>query len=220
MKKKLLAGLFLGMGMAACSLNAAASDNLFKSYAYGTPMADYKTADGYYDCSAEIGATALCLDNVDFIEHKFMAALVFSGAKLIMVSLVSPFDQDLYASAAGTLGKTFKLSALSDGKSQLDVIQLAATSPSREVFASKLQNYESGGLSGGTLSYTFIEGVDRDKKFTDIAAQLAALPDNVRSAELMLTGEGSDSALIIRFGFPKLEANKVAEAAKKPAESF
>jgi len=62
--------------------------------------------------------------------------------------------------------------------------------------------------------------VDRDKKFTDIAAQLAALPDNVRSAELMLTGEGSDSALIIRFSFPKLEANKVAEAAKKPAESF
>jgi hypothetical protein len=36
----------------------------------------------------------------------------------------------------------------------------------------------------------------------------------------MITGEGPDAALLIRFSFPKLEANKVAEAAKKPVESF
>ncbi|MNQ97076.1 hypothetical protein D3C85_1127070 [compost metagenome] len=44
--------------------------------------------------------------------------------------------------------------------------------------------------------------------------------DNIRCAELMLTGEGADSALYIRFSFPNLEMEKAEAAAQKPVESF
>lgn len=220
MSKKLMVGTLLGMGLLFCSWSAVAADNLFKSYAYGAPLSSFKEAKGYYDCSDEVGGVARCIDDVDFIGHKFTAALIFSGSKLVMFSLISPFDTDLHATAIGSIAKTFKLSALSDEKSLFDVVQATANAKSREDFSSKLSNYESRALSGGTLTYTFYEGVDQNKKFPNMTSQLAALPDNVRAAEVMITGEGPDAALLIRFSFPKLEANKVAEAAKKPVESF
>lgn len=220
MHKKKIVGLVLGLGLFGGAFSASASDNLFKSYAYESPVSAYKKLKGYYDCSEEVGGTALCLDDVDFLGHKFTAALIFSNSKLIMVSLISPFDQSLYATTIGSIGKTFSLSALTDGKSQLDMVQLAAKSSSREEFASKVSNYESAALNGGNLVYTFLEGVDRNKKFTSLTSLLEASPENIRVAEVVLAGEGVESGLVIRFSFPKLEAKKVAAAAKKPVESF
>lgn len=220
MNKKNFLGLLAGIGLLAGSLSASAADNLFKNYVYDSPLSAYTEADGYYDCSADIGGTAMCLDDVDFIGHKFTVALVFSSSKLIIVSLVSPFDQTLYATAVGSIGKTFRLSALSDGKSQLDIIELAANATSRNAFESKLTNYESGAMSGGEITYTFFEGVDRDKKYSNATNLMAASPDNIRAAEIMLSGEGAEASVIIRFSFPKLEAKKVLAAAQKPVESF
>ena len=57
------------------------------------------------------------------------------------------------------------------------------------------------------LTYTFYEGVDPSKRFANVTSPLAALPDNVRGAEITLTGEGRDAALLIRFAFPTLGAN-------------
>lgn len=220
MGNKLIVAAVLGMGLLASSLSAVATENLFKSYAYGASLADFKEAKGYYDCSEEVGGVARCIDDVDFIGHKFTAALIFSGSKLIMLSLISTFDNDLHATAVGTLAKTFKLSMLSDDKSQFDLIQAAANAKSRDELSSKISNYEGSAINSGTLTYIFYEGVDRNQKYPSVTSQLAALPDNVRSAEVIITGEGPESALLIRFGFPKLEANKVIEASKKPVESF
>lgn len=217
--KKIFGGL-VAIGLSGSVLSASASENLFKSYAYESALSGYTQANGYYDCSAEIGGTAMCLDDVDFLGHKFTAALIFSNLKLVTVSLFTPFDQSLYATTVGSIGKTFSLSALSDGKSQLDVVQLAAKASNREEFAAKLSNYEAGALSGGQMTYTFFEGVDRNKKYANIAGLMQASPDNIRAAEILLAGEGAESTLIIRFSFPKLESNKVTAAAKKPVESF
>ncbi len=220
MGKKLIMGVLVGMGMLASSLSATASDNLFKNYVYGAPLESYE-ADGYYDCSEDIGGVARCIDDVDFIGYKFTAALAFSGSKLMTVTLVSPYDSDLHATALGSLAKTFKLSLLSDDRSQLDIVQATALARSRDELSAKITNFEGAATtSGGTITYTFFEGVDNDKKFSTVTSQLATLPDNVRAADLMVTGEGADTVVLIRFSFPKLEANKVVEAAKKPVESF
>lgn len=220
MGKKILAAVLLGGGLSAISWNAIAADNLFKNYAYGAPLASFTEAKGYYDCSEDVGGVARCIDDVDFIGHKFTAALIFSGSKLIMLSLLSDFDNDLHATAVGTLAKTFKFSIMSDAKSQFDVIQAAASAKSQDELASKISNYEGSAINGGSLTYTFYEGVDKGKRYPTVTSQLAALPDNVRAAEVIITGEGPEAVLLIRFGFPKLEANKVADAAKKPVESF
>lgn len=200
--------------------NALADDNLFKGYAYNSPLESYSVAKGYYDCSEEIGGTARCIDDVDFIGNKFTAALIFSGGKLRMVSLMSEFDQELYAKAITTLSKTFTFVSMMDDKTLLDVIDLAATAKSKDEYRSKFTNFESVGLSTGNLTYTFLEGTEVKTNLRNAASMLAAAPDNVRSADLMLAGQGAESGLLIRFSFPKLEANKILEASKEPAEAF
>lgn len=200
--------------------NALAEDNLFKGYAYHSPLESYSVAKGYYDCSAEVGGTARCIDDVDFIGSKFTAALIFSGGKLIMVSLISTFDQELYAKSYTTLSKTFTIVSMMDDKTLLDVIDLAATVKSKDEYRSKVSNFESVGLGAGNLTYTFLEGAEVKANLRNAASMLAAAPDNVRSADLMLTGQGADAALLIRFNYPKLEANKIREALKEPVEAF
>ncbi len=220
MSKKLMAGALLGMGLLFSAWAATAADNLFKSYAYGAPLSSFKEAKGYYDCSEDVGGVARCIDDVDFIGHTFTAALIFSGSKLVMLSLISPFDNDLHATALGSIAKTFKLTSLSDGKSLFDVIQASATAKTQDDLTAKIDNYETRAISGGDVTYTFYEGADVNKSYRNMTAQVAALPDNVRAAELVLTGDGPESVVLIRFSFPKLEANKVAEAAKRPVEDF
>ncbi|WP_047303055.1 hypothetical protein [Pseudomonas fluorescens] len=220
MNKKKVVGFLVGMGMLGCALSASASDNLFKSYAYESPVSAYPKSKGYYDCSEEIGGKALCLDDVDFLGHKFDAVLVFSNSKLITVSLNSAYDQSLYATVVGSLSKTFTLAGLANGQTELDLVQLASKASSPEEFNFKLTNYESAAFNSGNLVYTFIEGVDLNKRFASIASLLDASADNIRIAEVELAGEGADSSLIISFSFPNLDAKKVTAAAQKPVESF
>ncbi|HCT04095.1 MAG TPA: hypothetical protein DIW86_01895 [Pseudomonas sp.] len=207
--------------MLTSSLSAAVADTLYKNYVYGAPLASYENADGYYDCSDDFGGAAFCIDAVDFIGHKFTTALAFSSAKLIAVTLVSPYDSDLHKTALGSLAKTFKLSLLPDDRSQLYIVQATAVARSRDELSAKVSNFEgSASTNGASTTYTFFEGVDKDKKFLTVTNRLAALPDNVRAADLMVTGDGSNAVVLIRFSLPKLETNKVAVAMKKPVEAF
>jgi hypothetical protein len=220
MSKKLIAAAVTAIGIFAGNQHALADDKLFKSYAYDSAITEYTQAKGYYDCSKDVGGTAMCIDNVDFIDKKFTAALIFSGSKLVQVSLVSPFDQELYAGTAGVLAKSFSLVSLTDGKSVLDLVEVASKSTSNDDFAAKFSNYESVGLSAGNMTYTFLEGTGSLKGYKTAVSLLQAAPTNTRCAELVVRGEGAESVLIVRFSFPKLETDKMLQAAKKPAESF
>lgn len=205
---------------ASASSYASAEDILFKTYAHDSPITSYTTAQGYYDCSDDIGAKALCLDDVKFIDNNFTAILVFSADKLISVSLVAGFDQTLYGKAIGALAQSFTLATLADNKSQLDVLELASKSASKSDYATTLANYESVGINSGSLTYTFIEkGAELAGRKSFVSA-LAAAPNNIRAAELMLLSEGSENSLMIRFSLPKLEANKLLSEVKKPVEKF
>ena len=219
MLKKIASFAFVAAGIFAFAQSAAADEKLFKNYVYQSPLANYTEAAGYYDCSEDVGGTARCVDDVDFLEEKFTVALVFSGDKLIMVSLISPFDQDLYGKAIAGLSKTFTLVSMTDDKSVLDVIEVARKVSSKDELTAKLSNFEQVGLTSGSLTYTFLEGVNAKGQPNAVSA-LNASSENIRSAELVLAGEGADAGVLIRFSFPRLEANKIIQAAKKPVEAF
>ncbi|CAN7365279.1 hypothetical protein LJR277_002098 [Pseudomonas sp. LjRoot277] len=219
MLKRIASFAFAAAGIFAFAQSAAAEEKLFKNYVYQSPLANYTEAAGYYDCSEDVGGTARCIDDVDFLEEKFTVALVFSGDKLIMVSLISPFDQDLYGKAIAGLSKTFTLVSMTDDKSMLDVVEVAKKVSSKDELTAKLSNFEQVGLTSGSLTYTFLEGVNAKGQPNAVSA-LNASPENIRSAELVLAGEGADAGVLIRFSFPRLEANKIIQAAKKPVEAF
>lgn len=211
----------IALGMSCMGSAIAAENKLFKDFSYDAPKANFAKAKGYYDCSQEMNGDALCLDNVDFIGHKFTQVLLFNEKKLKNVALfVEPFEQAVYASATAALAKTFSLAALADGKSQLDLIELARTTNDRNAYLTRLTNYESQGLTSGELTYTFFEGVEMKKSYTSVAVMSMDMPDTVRAAEMHVSEDGASSALVIRFSFPKLDQKQFEAAAQKPVESF
>jgi len=222
MSKNVIAAALAAMGMLTGMQSALGEDNLFKKYAYDTPIAKYTEAAGYYDCSTDIGAPARCLDDVDFLDQKFTAALVFSGDKLMLVSLFAPYDHDLYGRAIGALAQTFTLVSLADGKSVLDLVELAGKSKNKDEYTAKLTNYENVALVANDLTYSFIEGLNpaTAKGATNAHSLMNAAPDNIRGADLIIAGDGDESSIIIKFSFPKLDQNKLAQQVKKPVESF
>ncbi|MBV7574621.1 hypothetical protein KW846_18105 [Pseudomonas sp. PDM32] len=220
MSKKVFAAALAAMGIFTGMQNALAEDNLFKNYVYDTPIAKYTEAAGYYDCSTEVGATARCMDDVDFLDQKFTAALVFSGDKLMLVSLFAPYDRDLFGRAIGALAKTFTLVSLTDGKSVLDLIELAGKAKSKDEYTAKLTNYENVALTANDLTYSFVEGLTPAKGASNVHSLMNSAPANIRGADLIVSGEGDESSIIIKFSFPKLDENKLVQQAKKPVESF
>lgn len=218
MKTLLSNCLAIVAAMGLCTA-AIAEDALFKEHIYGASFSTYSNQAGYYDCSAEIGATALCVDDVKFVGHSFTAALLFSGEKLYMVSLLSSFEQQAYVQAVAALAKSFALVSLADASSQLDLLDLDRQN-NRQDFAAKLSSYESVAANAGNLTYTFIEGLDRAKKYPNVTTAVAAAKDNTRAAELVIMDDGADSILAIRFSFPKLEARKLQDALASPVEDF
>ncbi|WP_313054429.1 hypothetical protein [Pseudomonas lopnurensis] len=219
--KKIVSLLGVALALALPAGPVFAADKLFKNYIYGAPLSEFNMQPGYYDCSAEVGLGAICLDDVDFIGRKFTAALIFSNDKLYMLSLLTEYDLDTYTTLIGTLAKSFSLIALADGNSQLDLIDLAQKSRGKESFAATLNNYERVGLNAGNLTYSFIEGTDMlSRNFANATVALASAPDNIRSADMVVYSEGVESALIVRFAFPKLELKKAAQVMAAPAEDF
>lgn len=67
---------------------------------------------------------------------------MFNEKKLKNIALfVEPFEQSVYASASAALAKTFNLTVLADGKSQLDLIELARQTSDRNAYVTQLSNY-------------------------------------------------------------------------------
>lgn len=218
MLNKILPALVLGVSALFGLPAAMAADTLFQGYAYESPYANYTKAKGYYDCSEQMGIKALCLDNVEFIGHKFSAALTFIDDKLNMVSLISIFDKALYEHAVDELGKSFSLSALSDASTQLDMFKLAA-STSGPAYGAKVKAFEESAFKSGSLTYSYVDSVgvtaDKKKSYRDMDAFFADAPDNFRAVELLVIGQTAETPLLIRFSFPKLDANKALEGLKK-----
>lgn len=195
---------------------ATAAEKLFKDYVYGSQYDAFANKEGYYDCSAEIQAQALCIDDTSFAGHDFTTALIFSKNNLYMLSLIAEFDQERYVSTFGALANSFDLLLLSNSSSQLDLIELARTSRNQSEYAAKLNSYESVGLNASSLTYTFFEKPNKGKNHKNVTDVLKASADNIRTAEIMI----QDNFFLVRFAFPNLETKRLLKSMSKPVESF
>ncbi|RUQ39249.1 MAG: hypothetical protein EKK69_09815 [Candidatus Competibacteraceae bacterium] len=200
--------------------------SLFKEYIYDTPSSVFLEKDGYYDCSDDTGDAARCMDNVDFVGHKFTIHLMFTDQHLTSVTLITDdFNQDVYLRIAGALGKTFTPCMLQGATERLDLIELARTSQSKSDFQSKMSSFESVNLSNGELTYIFVElpGSDIRGKKNAIEAIMSA-PANTRTAELSVeedTEDNSKATLSINFTLPKLSLEKMnKKMSDAPVEKF
>ncbi|UCP10127.1 hypothetical protein K5R88_00265 [Pseudomonas sp. MM213] len=102
----------------------------------------------------------------------------------------------------------------------LDLVDLAGKVKNKDEYAAKLSNYESVALAANDLTYTFFEGITSASGASSAHSVVVSAPDNIRGADLIVSGEGDESMIIIKFSFPKLDEHKMAQQAKKPVEAF
>jgi hypothetical protein len=211
------AGLLL-----ATQVVAAEQPKLFKSWAYDAPMSAFTEAQGYYDCSADFGAKALCTDEVEFLGHTFGAVLIPTNGRLQSVMLASEFGQDIYAKAVGALIKGFTMIGMRGTSDQLDMVAALRSSANNQAFQTKVNDYETLNLNQGQLTYVFLEQpAEKVRQYKSAHAATAAAPNSARSAELIVADKDGESALMIKFMLPGLYQQQMLDSIKQaPAEDF
>lgn len=201
---------------------AAEQPKLFKSWTYGSPDSGYSEAEGFYDCSAEVGSPARCIEEVDFLGHSFGAILLFNNQQLQSVALAADFSQDIYVKSVGALSKTFTMALMRGSNDQLDIIELARIRGGKENFMAQLNNYETLNLQQGQLTYLYLEqpAAALMTRNNAVDATLNA-PADVRSAELSVTDNDGEPLLLITFSLPRLALQSLKQALQRaPAEDF
>jgi hypothetical protein len=201
---------------------AAEQPKLFKSWAYDAPMSAFTEAEGYYDCSADFGAKALCTDEVEFLGHTFGAVLIPSSDRLQAVMLASEFDQDVYVKAIGALVKGFTMVGMRGASDQFDLVEAIRSSGNVQTFQTKVNDYETLNLNQGQLTYVFLEQpAEKVRLHKSAHAATVAAPKSARTAELYVVQDAEESALLIKFMLPGLDLKKMLNSIEQaPAEDF
>lgn len=201
---------------------ATEQPKLFKDWAYNSPMTTFTEAQGYYDCSADFGAKALCTDEVEFLGHTFGAVLIPANGQLQAVMLASEFDQDVYVKSIGALAKGFTMIGMRGTSDQLDMLAVMRSSKNSQTFQAVVNDYETLNLNQGQLTYVFLEQpAETVRKYTSAHAATAAAPRSTRSAELIVADTDGESALLIKFMLPGLYQQQMLDSVKQaPAEDF
>lgn len=219
--KKLLTLLFT-LSVSLAGLPQAYGASLFKDYQFGSTYNQFSEQEGYYDCTDDLGATALCLDDVSFVGYDFELALMFSGQDLTSVSLFNDFESDMLAKVVGALIKNFSLIAMQSEHELLDIIAEAKQTKNQSALAAKIDNFESINLSNGELSYVFAEQKAPALKRSSTATEaIQSLPKGLRGVEVMVvTDEEADTFLIINFTSPRLEIERQEKLMTDSSEEF
>lgn len=200
----------------------AEQPKLFKDWAYKTPMASFSQELGFYDCAADFGAKAVCIDDVEFLGYPFGAVLSPTEGSLAEVMLVAEFDYDLYVKLMGALAGGFTLISMPGANDQLDLLHALQVSRNSQQFQSRLNDYETLGLSQGQLTYTFIEqSGDVVRRFSTASAAAFAAPETARLAELVVYEDEYESTLLVKFSLPTLSRESARESMQRmPVEDF
>lgn len=218
--RKFINSAAMSVVLALASQTASADDNLFKSYAYGSSIHQYSEKYGYYDCTAAFNEKAMCLDDVEFINHKFSAALIFNGDKLQRVVLVTPFDHEVYMAALGALFSSFYLTIMKDSSREVDAVEMR-TKLSTTDYNKKLNEFEREAFESKSLNCLFLEGIKSSEGYNTAQALLDSAPMNIRVGELVFRSEeGEAGDLMIKFEFPKLAHRDAMDTATQPVEKF
>lgn len=219
---KYLALFFITAALALPASAQQQTAKLFKLYEFNQTKSDFSEDDGFYDCSADFGRDALCLDSIDFIEHEFGAVFYFMGDQLISVMLINEYEEQLYYQLAGALAKTFSLAAMDGDSERLDLLELVRTAEDRAEYDAKVSTFENFNLERGELTYIFIEGSAATfSGKRNVVEAINTLPLGTREVDFrVVEDEDGDGYMFVSFNQPRLTSEKLQQNMQKPVEDF
>jgi hypothetical protein len=214
--------LILALTVLLSTSALAQQPKLFKEHEFDAPISLYSESAGYYDCSAEMGSTARCQAQTDFLDHNFEIAFLFSDQRLSSVVLATTLDEKLLYRATGTLSKSFTLILMSGAGEQFDLIEIARETSDVTTLEARTSAFENRMLNSGELSYFFIEQPAAElNKRQNSAAAVNQSPAHTRTAEITLAETEDEPYMSITFSLPKLTQGKIETIMNNaPAEDF
>gem|GEM_PF-300143 len=205
------------------SFAGAKNTVLFKQYKYGQPISEFPIGSLYEDCSSDVGQSARCAGEVEFMGEKYSTTLVFSDSKLSSVSLVTDFSVETYGKLMASLPKNGFNLALMQGKSdRLDLIETASKGgQSQSDFISKISAFESVNINGGQLAYAFVE-LPRSElnKYKSTVDALMKMPSKTRELDLTVFEDDESAYIDLTFTLPKLALQELSASGEVSKEAF
>ena len=212
------------IGLTASVDLAASQFKLYKNYSYGVSKSEVVDIDpNIYDCSEQFDEDSwLCLDNEKFANTPVEIAFGFIDDSLVSVTIFAEFSSQIYTDFIATLNSKMQLTSLSDGDSNLDIIQKIKGLESSNLIK-EIGDFEGQALNNGNITYIFVE---RDaflqffKKAENFADLLLKMDANTRIAEYTVTENDEGAFSIIRFSAPKRQIKLILEKSSKTTEDF
>ena len=130
---------------------------LFGSHRAGEPRQAVAGLPGVYDCSADLGPEALCLDGAEYLERDWALDFAFADGRLAAVGLVRPFDHGLYLDVFAAVTKRSALVAMQTEAESLDLVRLLAENPDGQRFSDTVTAFEAEGMRAARLAYVFLD---------------------------------------------------------------
>jgi len=184
----------------------AADTALFRDLRYDAPISAFGTQQGYYDCSAEVGSVARCVDRVKFLGHEFdTQILMFIGNRLRSVQLATAFKPEPYTTLIKALMQDFTLVMLQSGDGRLDLIEAGAGRPGGDgKLGARVAEFESIGLNKGELTYVFVEQpAGALKAFPNGVEAIMKSPPTTREADVAVREKDNEAWLSVMFSLPR-----------------
>lgn len=193
------------IGAAALSVRAQTSETpLFRDLRYNAPISEFGKDRGYYDCSADLGYSARCVDDVKFLGHDFdTQILMFIGGKLRSVQLATEFKPEIYARLIKALMEDFTLIMLQSGERRLDLIETVRKEGEARL-GPKVAEFESGALNKGDLTYVFIEQPGALlRKLSNGFEAITKSALTTREADVAVKEKDNEAWLGVTFSLPR-----------------
>ncbi len=193
------------LSVAAISVHAQTEETaLFRDLRYNSPIAQFGTDRGYYDCSADLGYSARCIDDVKFLGYEFdTQILMFMDGKLRSVQLATEFKPEIYTRVIKALMEDFTLIMLQSGERRLDLIETARKEGEARL-GPKVSEFETGALNKGDLTYVFIEQTGAAlRKFPNGFEAITKSPPTTREADVQVKEQDKEAWLGITFSLPR-----------------
>ena len=212
----------VGVAFALASLSVLASGpKLFKEYRYDAQEQEFANIDAYYDCSEDVGAPALCIDEVSFLSAQFAGVLTFQDEQLRSVSLIAEFSEPLYQRVVAALVQKFQLAVLQSHNDRLDLIALRREISNQSELTARVSAFESVALTQGMLTYAFLDTKNKASGLAkNVVELIQQLPEDAREVDLTVGEDADDSWLTLKFMLPVLQIKQTEQLLRKPTEDF
>lgn len=217
MKRVLL--LMASLASLTFGAQAFSQTTLFRDIVYGAPASSFSAAQNYYDCSADAGSAALCLDDTTFLDEPFGLVLKLTDNEVTSVIAVADYSEAVYGKLFGALSENFTFIGMENKQEFFDLIERARAATNEQAFTDQISLFESSALSDGQLSYYFIEQsqaqIEPMRSATEVIRTVG--PD-VRLARLIVTEDQDGAFAMAEFSLPGKDSERLQsnmEKAKK-----